>query len=53
MDVASGFEQSIYDDRTTAKGESSILQVRLSRLINVSELLPGHGPRRCLDHVSG
>ena len=27
VDVASGFEQSIYDDRHTAKGETSILQV--------------------------
>ncbi len=32
VDVASGFEQSIYDDRHTAKGETSILQVRSDAL---------------------
>ena len=26
VDVPSGFQQSIYDDRQTAKGETSILQ---------------------------
>ena len=40
VDVASGFEQSIYDDRHTAKGETSILQARSDALRQPRSAMP-------------